>query len=66
MITRAWRGTVHRVHVLDDGFAYQGKRYASLSVIARLVTGKRWSGPRFFGLEAVASRGRATSLTARR
>nr|WP_281719411.1 DUF2924 domain-containing protein [Nitrosomonas nitrosa] len=61
MITRAWKGTVHRVHVLDHGFAYQGKRYASLSVIARLVTGKRWSGPRFFGLEAVTSRGRATT-----
>lgn len=54
MITRTWNGAVHRVHVLDDGFAYQGKRYASLSVIARLVTGKRWSGPRFFGVEAKA------------
>ncbi len=52
MITRTWKGAVHRVHVLDDGFAYQGKRYASLSVIARLVTGTRWSGPRFFGVEA--------------
>ena len=52
MITRTWRGAVHRVHVLDDGFAYQGKRFNSLSVIARLVTGTRWSGPRFFGVEA--------------
>lgn len=54
MITRRWNSAVHRVHVLDDGFAYQGKRYASLSAIARLVTGKRWSGPRFFGVEAKA------------
>lgn len=56
MITRTWKGAVHRVHVLDDGFAYQGKRYTSLSVIARLVTGTRWSGPRFFGVEAQGAR----------
>jgi hypothetical protein len=51
MITREWRGGIQRVHVLEDGFAYEGRRYASLSVIARLITGKRWSGPRFFGVE---------------
>jgi hypothetical protein len=51
MITRTWRGALHRVHVLDDGFSYEGRRYGSLSKIARLITGKRWSGPRFFGLE---------------
>lgn len=63
MITRTWKGTPHRVHVLDDGFTYQGKRYASLSVIARLVTGKRWSGPRFFGVEAATPRSPATTTT---
>lgn len=31
-------------------FLYQGKQYKSLSEIARLITGARWSGPRFFGL----------------
>jgi hypothetical protein len=51
MITREWRGVVRRVHVLKDGFTYEGSRYGSLSRIARLITGKRWSGPRFFGIE---------------
>lgn len=51
MIARDWRGKVHRVHVLGNGFAYQGRRYGSLSEIARLITGKRWSGPRFFRVE---------------
>jgi hypothetical protein len=36
--------------VLDDGFDYRGARYASLSQIARAITGTRWSGPLFFGL----------------
>jgi len=38
------------VIVLDEGFAYEGKTYESLSVIARKITGTRWNGPRFFGL----------------
>jgi hypothetical protein len=52
VISRDWRGVVHRVHVLEDEFAYEGKRFGSLSVIARKITGTRWSGPRFFGIEA--------------
>jgi hypothetical protein len=38
--------------VLEDGFAYAGKTYGSLSEIARLITGARWNGPRFFGLRS--------------
>ena len=30
---------------MQDGFAYDGKTYASLSEIARLITGSRWNGP---------------------
>jgi hypothetical protein len=52
VISREWRGIVHRVHVLEDGFAYEGRRFGSLSVIARKITRTRWSGPRFFGIEA--------------
>nr|WP_281721815.1 DUF2924 domain-containing protein [Nitrosomonas nitrosa] len=55
MLTREWRGVVHRVHVLEDGFALNGKRYSSLSLVARTITGARWSGPRFFGLGRVAN-----------
>ena len=38
--------------VLDQGYAYEGETYLSLSEIAREITGTRWNGPRFFGLRA--------------
>lgn len=50
ILVRKWKGHSHRVTVLDEGFAYEGKTYDSLSVIAREITGTRWNGPRFFGL----------------
>lgn len=49
-LVREWGGRPHSVVVLDDGFDYEGKRYPSLSLIAREITGARWSGPRFFGI----------------
>ncbi len=49
-LIREWAGRPHRVVVLDDGFDYEGRRYPSLSAIAREITGVRWSGPRFFGI----------------
>ncbi len=49
-LVRDWRGAVHQVTVGEDGFDYRGARYASLSRIAREITGTRWSGPLFFGL----------------
>jgi hypothetical protein len=50
ILIREWQGTVHRVTMLDDGVSFNGKRYRSLSEVAREITGSRWSGPRFFGL----------------
>lgn len=49
-ITREWRGARHVVEVTDQGFAHMGTTYATLSEVARAITGARWSGPRFFGL----------------
>jgi hypothetical protein len=54
VLVRDFKGANYRVTVLSDGFAYQGKTYASLSEIARLITGTHWNGPRFFGLRAKA------------
>jgi len=51
VLTREWKGTIHKVTVMAQGFQYLGRRYKSLSDIARTITGTRWSGPRFFGLE---------------
>jgi hypothetical protein len=50
VLVREWKGQAHRVIVQHDGFAYQGTTYASLSEIACLITGTKWSGPKFFGL----------------
>ena len=50
LLIREWRGKAHQVTVHDDGVVYRGKRYGSLSEVARLITGTRWSGPLFFGL----------------
>jgi hypothetical protein len=55
-LVRGWRGDTHVVTVLEEGFEYRDKRYGSLSEIARLVTGTRWSGPAFFGLQAGSGR----------
>ncbi len=57
-LIREWRGEVHRVTVLEKGFDWRGNRYASLSQIARAITGARWSGPLFFGLRNTGSRAR--------
>ena len=50
-LLRQFRGGIHEVLVVDQGFEYRGKRYESLSEIARQITGTRWSGPLFFGLK---------------
>jgi hypothetical protein len=49
-LIREWQGIEHTATVLDDGFEYQGRRYKSLSAVARAITGTRWNGPLFWGL----------------
>ncbi len=51
-LVREWRGQTYTVVILSEGVEWQGERYRSLSVVARAITGTRWSGPRFFGLKA--------------
>lgn len=51
-LIREWNGRSYQVEVLENGFQLDGKRYRSLSAIARKITGAHWSGPRFFGLDA--------------
>lgn len=49
-LVREWNGVEHSVTVLRDGFEWQGRKYKSLSAIARAIAGTRWNGWRFFGL----------------
>ena len=56
-LIRIYAGIEHRVLVLSDGeFEYAAKRYPGLSMIARAITGTRWSGPAFFGLRKEGGR----------
>lgn len=50
VLMREWKGRQHRVMVMTDGIAWNGKTYSSLSAVAFAMTGTRWNGPRFFGL----------------
>jgi Protein of unknown function (DUF2924) len=50
VLVRDYHGQRHTVTVAADGFEWQGTTYASLSAIARAITGTAWSGPRFFAL----------------
>src|SRR3989442_7679777 len=50
VLVRDYHGQRHTVSVAPDGFNWQGTTYASLSAIARAITGTAWSGPRFFAL----------------
>jgi hypothetical protein len=52
VLVRDWAGVTHQVKVLEDGLLFRGKRYGSLSEVARVITGSRWSGPLFFGLKS--------------
>ena len=49
-LIREWDGIAHTVTVLKEGFEWDGRRYKSLSAVARAITGTRWNGYRFFGL----------------
>lgn len=50
MLRRAYKGRDLIVTILESGFEFEGRRYRSLSAIAKVVTGAHWNGLLFFGL----------------
>src|SRR5215471_2101061 len=50
VLVREYQGERHAVTVVANGFVWREATYASLSTIARTITGTNWNGPRFFGL----------------
>lgn len=50
-ITRSYKGGIHTVEVIGNGYLYNGKQYKSLSGIAKAITGKNWNGKVFFGVK---------------
>ena len=51
-LVKAHGGETHVVEVIANGMLYRGKRYASLSAVAKAITGTHWNGLLFFGLRA--------------
>lgn len=54
-ILKSWAGEKHEVIVSDEGAAWNGTTYSSLSAVARAMTGTPRNGPKFFGLREAAS-----------
>ena len=50
LLVREWKGRLERVMMLEEGFAWNGQTFGSLSQIAKAMTGTTWNGHRFFGL----------------
>jgi hypothetical protein len=51
VLLRECQGKTHQVTIANEGVLYCGKQYRSLSEVARIITGTRWSGPAFFELK---------------
>ena len=50
LLVREWNGRLERVMILEEGFAWNGQTFRSLSQVAKAMTGTNWNGHRFFGL----------------
>ena len=50
ILTRLYKGRLLEVTVLADGVTYSGQRFATLSAVAKQITGSHWNGFLFFGL----------------
>jgi hypothetical protein len=48
ILTRPYKGQLVHVQVLTEGFAYAGRVYASLSAVAKAITGSHTNGFLFF------------------
>ena len=55
-ILKDWGGTTHEVQITEDGVAWNGQSYSSLSAVARAMTGTNRNGPKFFGLREESER----------
>lgn len=49
-LVREWNGRTYRVEVTETGYVLDGRKYRSLTAVAKRITGTAWSGLRFFGL----------------
>lgn len=50
LLGRVYKGRRIEVEVLEKGFRYNGQNYATLTAVAKVITGSHWNGYEFFGL----------------
>lgn len=50
IVKKEYKGNHIEVEVLENGFEYRGRKYKSLSAIAKEITGAHWNGYVFFNL----------------
>ncbi len=55
-LVREWNGKRHVVLVTSDGFQYGEQSFASLTQVAKAITGQHRSGPLFFDLHRLDRR----------
>ncbi len=58
VIVKEYRGRTILIRVLAAGFEWEGRRFASLSAVAKDITGTKWNGLAFFGLAKPRANGR--------
>jgi len=58
VIVKEYRGRTILVRVLAAGFEWDGRRFASLTAVAKDITGTKWNGLAFFGLAKTRANGR--------
>jgi hypothetical protein len=51
VLVREYKGGLHQVTVLPDGYSWKGQTHPTLSAVARAITGTNWNGYVFFGLK---------------
>ena len=56
ILSRPYKGQQLQVTILQSGFAYQGKVFASLSAVAKAITGSHCNGYLFFRLVTKGAR----------
>ncbi|MBX3521641.1 MAG: DUF2924 domain-containing protein [Xanthobacteraceae bacterium] len=63
VLVREYQGVRHTVTIADGSYIWNDKKYPSLSIIAKEITGTSWNGPKFFGLREKID-GQKTSVAA--
>ena len=61
VLIREHQGVQHKVMVMEEGYAWQGGTFASLSFTAKAITGTNWNGNTFFGLSEKKAATRTTA-----